>query len=376
MELAAHPFWDNLPEDKLAPLLVVTQVNEFERTTVIFDEGSISDGLYLVLTGTVVFKKNTPQGGSLTVNRCEAGAHFGEIGILSELPRSLRAEAQAGSKLAFIPGDALMKLLQKMEGPVEKILRSVIGHLHNTTHHYVHEIVKQEKLALVGGMMNSIIHDFKNPFCLISLSTQLLQQKHPDADTQRICRNIENQIKRMVQMANDLAAYSRGQAELNFEPVPLASFIEEYKSLNLLSFQNEKYAIRFKVPEVILKADKAKLMRVVQNLLANAFEAMQSDGGKLTVTGEMLRDQSQIELCFSDTGGGIPAEVGDRLFEPFVTYGKVNGTGLGMAIVKSIVDAHDGKIRYTTKPGKGTSFYITLPLWTEDQPEPSRSNEK
>ncbi|MDV7396189.1 cyclic nucleotide-binding protein, partial [Arthrospira platensis SPKY1] len=114
------------------------------------------------------------------------GSHFGEIGILSGLPRSLRAEAQPGCKLAFIPNQAIISLIQKMEGPVEKILRSVISHLHNTTHHYIHEIVKQEKMALVGGMMNSIIHDFKNPFCLISLSTQLLQQKHPDAETQRI----------------------------------------------------------------------------------------------------------------------------------------------------------------------------------------------
>lgn len=364
MELAAHPFWENLPRDKLAPLLAAAQLSHYEVPTVIFEEGSSSDGLYLVLTGMVIFKKCLPNGSCMPVNTCAAGAHFGEIGILSELPRSLQAEAQIGCTLAFIPGETIMGLIDKMEGPVEKILRSVISHLHNTTHHYVHEIVKHEKLALVGGMMNSIIHDFKNPFCLISLSTQLLQQRHPDIETQRICRNIENQIKRMVQMANDLAAYSRGQAELHLERIALKDFVEEYKSLNLLSFQNKKYAVTFDVPDVALKADKAKLMRVVQNLFSNAFEAMSEIGGQLKVEGRLDTDSSMVELKFSDTGTGIPEEVRERLFEPFVTFGKPNGTGLGMAIVKSIIDGHEGSIDFETSEN-GTTFFVRLPLWQE-----------
>jgi signal transduction histidine kinase len=97
---------------------------------------------------------------------------------------------------------------------------------------------------------------------------------------------------------------------------------------------------------------------VLCNLIKNAREAM-PNGGILTITTDLVGNQVVIRI--SDTGIGIPAELLPKLFEPFVTHGKSHGTGLGMAIAKSVVTAHSGKISVSSVPGSGTTVDIRLP---------------
>ena len=99
-------------------------------------------------------------------------------------------------------------------------------------------------------------------------------------------------------------------------------------------------------------------MRAIYNLASNAIEAM-GDHGTLTVRLTRLDDQFRIEI--SDTGPGIPVEIQSRLFDPFVSAGKRNGTGLGTSIAKKIIEEHGGTISFTTAPGQGTTFQIELP---------------
>jgi len=93
-------------------------------------------------------------------------------------------------------------------------------------------------------------------------------------------------------------------------------------------------------------------------LIKNAREAMKG-GGILTLTTDLLEDEIAIRI--SDTGCGIPADILAKIFEPFVTHGKSHGTGLGMAIAKSIVDAHGGRISVASIVGNGTTVDIRLP---------------
>ena len=103
------------------------------------------------------------------------------------------------------------------------------------------------------------------------------------------------------------------------------------------------------------------LFQVFCNLIKNAWEAM-PNGGILTLNTELVEEQVVIRIA--DTGIGIPAEILSRVFEPFVTHGKSHGTGLGMAIAKSIVSAHEGEISIASVLGKGTTVEIRLPLPT------------
>jgi signal transduction histidine kinase len=105
--------------------------------------------------------------------------------------------------------------------------------------------------------------------------------------------------------------------------------------------------------------DQDKMMRVFYNLASNARDAM-PQGGSLVVSTERVDGHVQIE--FKDSGSGMPEEVKARIFEPFMTYGKKHGTGLGMAIVKKVIDDHHGKIEIDSEMGKGTTIRILLPL--------------
>ena len=107
---------------------------------------------------------------------------------------------------------------------------------------------------------------------------------------------------------------------------------------------------------------KDGLQRALRNLATNALEAM-PDGGTLLI--ETTRDPGNERFAIvrvADTGSGIPDEIADRLFEPFVTCGKRGGTGLGLAIVRKLVDDHDGSIEVSKAEGGGTAFTLRLPL--------------
>jgi len=107
-----------------------------------------------------------------------------------------------------------------------------------------------------------------------------------------------------------------------------------------------------------------RFRRVIHNIATNACEAM-ANGGCFTISVDEQKDRFLIML--SDTGPGIPQDIRDDLFEPFVTTGKYSGTGLGLAMVKKIIDEHGGLISFKTSE-KGTAFLIELPVknWPEE----------
>lgn len=360
--LSKHPFFANIEAARLRQLLESARVAELTRGSVVFDEGAPSDAIYLILSGQVAFRKRLANGDHLTVSVSGQGNHFGEVGVLTGERRSLRAEIESDAVIAKIGGDALRDYLRTLPGPVDTLLQSIIKHLHETTRHYVDDILHREKMAVVGAMVNSIIHDFKNPFCLISMSAQILRHRSSSPDVERLCDNIENQVERMVEMARELSEFSRGETRLDKKRLNLRDVLGDFKRLNNPFFENENIRIEMDVPAVEFMGERGKMLRVFQNLVGNAIEAFGEKGGKIEITGEVLAKERAVEVRIRDDGGGIPEEIRDRFFDPFVTHGKREGTGLGSAIVKSIVDAHGGRISFRTETNVGTIFFIRLPL--------------
>ncbi len=360
MEIESHPFFEKISSDQRQELIRHAIIEEYTPDTIIFEEESRSDGMYLVLEGTVAFSKKTPENTFRTVSYSTMGDFFGEIGLFTGETRSSQVESRGNVILAKIPREYLLSFFKSTKGPIENILQSIISHLHDTTQHYIDDLVAQEKLAVVGNMINTIIHDFKNPFCLISLGAQLIMQSHADEKTQKLCNNIEEQVQRMVDMAEELAQFSRGQHELKPEKVNVYKLLERFKALNFPFFQDDLIKIEIDVPDIVIEGEENKLLRVIQNLVGNAIDAFEENPGEISITGKVEGEELKLEI--KDNGSGIPETIREHFFEPFITYGKSRGTGLGSAIAKSIVEAHNGKIRFETKTGKGTTFYISLPI--------------
>ena len=122
------------------------------------------------------------------------------------------------------------------------------------------------------------------------------------------------------------------------------------------------------LPEVL--ADRVQLQQVCMNLMLNAIEAMKGTGGDLTITSEM-REPGELLISVSDQGVGLPMDTPDTMFDAFVTT-KPQGTGMGLAITRSIVDAHGGRLWASANTGPGATFFFTLLADAAEHP-PSRS---
>ena len=197
-------------------------------------------------------------------------------------------------------------------------------------------------MSLVGEMANTIIHDIRGPFQSVQLASDLLQDLYPDDQARDICRGISAQIARVSIMAEELLEFSRGSSKVKLEKVDLADLMDEFEYLNKDLLRANAIPVEFSVESAPIEVDRHKMVRTVQNLLNNALEALKGrPEARIVVSAGPVGACAQIRV--SDNGPGIPEVIRERLFEAFVTHGKKNGTGLGMAIVQSVVAAPSRK---------------------------------
>jgi signal transduction histidine kinase len=360
MKLEAHPFIESISPERLESILTEIETLELVPDAVIFEEQSDPDALFLILEGRVAFTKDKSDGSHQVVSESKSGSFFGEVGVFTGEKRALGARTLEQSRIARVPEPTVKRIIEDSE-PVRRILQSVIHHLKSTTNHYMDEVMRTEKFALVGTMVSSILHDFKNPFSIISLGSNIIKKRHQDDPrTVKICNNMETQIRRMVNMANDLAAFSRGEHEIEIAHVSLDTLFSHFHELNAPFFEDDRVELKFAGNGLSFRGDASRLLRVLQNLVGNAIDAIHAAEieGEIKVIAE--EDGDAIVIRVSDNGPGIPKDIRENFFEPFVTQGKNEGTGLGSAIVKSIVQAHKGGIEFETS-ARGTTFIIRLP---------------
>jgi signal transduction histidine kinase len=223
------------------------------------------------------------------------------------------------------------------------------------------ELVRGERLSAVGQMASSIVHDFRTPMTTLSLTADYLQ-RNADLEPEQRKKKFEqlhSSVRKMNDMMQELLDYSKGDFELNYEPVPVESFAESLQ--NEFEPRFETSNIRFAVScrcGGSMRVDNDRLYRVLANIINNAHDAIQEQGMISVLIEEKNGD---IRFVVEDTGKGIPEEIRAGLFEPFVTSGKKNGTGLGLAIVKRIVELHKGMISFSSEVGKGSEFVVTIP---------------
>ena len=363
MDLKSHKFISFFEPEQAAELCRVAIIETFPNQKVIFEEGDISDFLYLVLEGQVEFRKHIDSNQYQKLTKALPNSFFGELGILDGQPRSTQAIACEEATLAKIPGHSLMEILDRTKGSVAiKLFSYMIQRLRESTEDYVKQTVHKEKMVLLGEMLNTVIHDFKSPLSGINLASGMIKELHPDEETAEWCDLIQAQTQRMSAMVEEFLEFVRGNAVLNRQPVNLARALKRFETLNRVYFQEAQVEFVIETADVVVNADENKLLRVVQNLVGNAVEAFKGCGGRVELT--TWANEQEVQIQIHDNGPGIPEAIRDRLFEAFVTYGKHSGTGLGTAIAKSIIDAHGGQISFQSSYQEGTTFYIRLPFET------------
>jgi signal transduction histidine kinase len=239
-------------------------------------------------------------------------------------------------------------------------LRLVSERLRKVNSHFISELMRTERLSLVGSMANSIIHDLKNPLCTVRCCASLIDRHSDDPKLKELTGLLENAADGMLGMTQELLDYSRGVVTPAKEKIVVERLLEQLNQQSLRFLPGENIQVVQTVTyNGQLDLDLPRFTRVLCNLVKNAREAMPK-GGTLTLVIEKLGEE--VFLRLSDTGTGMPPEILSKVFEPFVTHGKSHGTGLGMAIAKSTVEAHGGKISVSSREGRGTTVEIRLPL--------------
>ncbi|MEK7829483.1 MAG: HAMP domain-containing sensor histidine kinase, partial [Acidobacteriota bacterium] len=232
-------------------------------------------------------------------------------------------------------------------------------------------LLKNERLATIGQMASSIIHDLRNPLATISTAAEVMKNNGLSFDHRGTM--LETQLRasgRMNSMLGELLDFSRGNYKLNRRFLPLAAIVR--RSAQELNVQLSQLGVQLHTDvseEILLDADDEKLGRVFENLLINSLQSFQQMGqgasqqtglgaGKIQILARPENDGVRVDVL--DDGPGIPDSIRERLFEPFISSGKQGGTGLGLAIARGIVEAHGGKISLTDS-AIGAHFVIQLP---------------
>jgi signal transduction histidine kinase len=348
--------------ERIAPDVHVVQLNAGE---VIFREGDPGDLMYLVGQGSVKISKSGRGGQQETLGFIRSGNFFGEMALLDGEPRSAMATAAESTLLGTVDEQTFQHILALAPSRLHmNFLRSVTERLRSVNSHFITEIMRSERLSLVGAMANSIIHDLKNPICIVRCCSDLIAQDSSDPRVRQLTAMTDKAINGMLAMTQELLDYARGSTSLACENVSIWRLFDELnqQALRLLPGHNIQFAKNIRYDGNVF-VDLPRFTRVLANLIKNAREAMPS-GGILTISTDLVHGQVVIRI--SDTGIGIPAELLPKLFEPFVTHGKSHGTGLGMAIAKSVITAHKGKISVASVQGNGTTVDIRLPAPAAD----------
>jgi PAS domain S-box-containing protein len=231
----------------------------------------------------------------------------------------------------------------------------------------------RDRLAALGEMAAGMAHELKNPLAGIEVMAGLLRRKVPDSpDAQSILTDIINEAKMANATVVEVLDYVR-PVRLETERISIGKVLNAAVTMADAKAQRGGIELTLSVEPglPLLHADGHQLCQVFMNLIANAFEAMEGRGHVRVSaeTGQVEEDHGPhgptsvptIVVRVTDDGPGVPAEVVDKIFNPFFTT-KAQGSGLGLAIVRKIIDAHDGRIDIEPVPGGGTRFTVTLPV--------------
>ena len=224
-----------------------------------------------------------------------------------------------------------------------------------------------EQSAVVGRLASAIAHEIRNPLNYINLTLDHLRKAFAPEDQQkretfeRLAQQLKVEVARINSRISEFLNYSRPSA-LELRPLDLRAEAED--ALRMVEVKAAESDIETRVEQVgevpRVMGDEEAMRSIFTNLIINGMQAIDGEGGKLTIriSADDSGHQAQIEI--TDTGRGIETEDISKVFEPYFST-KETGTGLGLAIVKKAVDDHGGSISVKSKPGTGTTFTITLP---------------
>jgi len=270
-------------------------------------------------------------------------------------------------------GDLSQKVQMRKNDEIGKLARSFNDMMEELAEAQ-RQLLQANKLASVGRLAAGVAHEINNPLTgVLTYSSFLLKRAENDPELREDLEVIVRETKRCREIVKGLLDFSRQSVserrsmQMN-DVIPNACRIVK----NQLAMQKTKIAQELEEDLPLIHADPNRMQQVLVNLLVNAGDAMEEEGGTITVKTDMVHDADlgaehqtradAIRVRVIDTGCGIPAGNLDTIFEPFFTTKGTRGNGLGLAIVWGIIERHGGRLSVESEVGKGTTFTFLLPI--------------
>ncbi|MGB9489005.1 MAG: HAMP domain-containing sensor histidine kinase, partial [Terriglobales bacterium] len=224
------------------------------------------------------------------------------------------------------------------------------------------ELLDAERLATIGRMASSISHDLRHSLAAVMANAEFLcESKLTAVQREDLYAEIRVAVNQMTDLIESLLEFSRTRESLRPSYGDVGSVVG--RAVQAVRAHPEFQKIRIRTASEGLTEgwfDFKKLERVLLNLLLNACEAVPADGGEIDI--KLERVGEKLEIRIADNGPGIAEAVRERLFEPFVSHGKENGTGMGLTVVQKILQDHGGDVIVEQTSATGTIFRIDIPL--------------
>jgi signal transduction histidine kinase/DNA-binding NarL/FixJ family response regulator len=221
--------------------------------------------------------------------------------------------------------------------------------------------MEEEQFLVLGQMASMIVHDLKGPLATILGFVSLLQAELASAQREEFAEIINQEVKRLIDMVEELLAFSKGQSHLEITDVDFPALFEEIMELFGINLKRENIQTEICLNGLhSVPGDRKKLKKVFINLLQNAREYLQQLEGKRTIRISSSVADQRVLIHVVNNGPAIPRELLPKLFDPFFSYDKDQGTGLGLTICRKIIEEHNGSIEAYSEPGRN-EFRIALP---------------
>lgn len=230
-------------------------------------------------------------------------------------------------------------------------------------------LLESERLATIGQMATSISHDLRHSLAAVVANAEFLSESRLDShQREELYHEVRIAVDQMTEMLESLLEFSRTSESLRRSYGNLQEPLER-------AIQTARANPEFAGANINMRCegqcegwfDFRRLQRAFQNLVINALEATPKGTANLDIV--MRRMGRNVEIRIQDNGPGIPEDIRERLFQPFVSSGKQYGTGLGLTVVKKILQDHGGAVRVETTSERGTTFVILLPVIVGEQSE-------
>jgi two-component system sensor histidine kinase HydH len=219
--------------------------------------------------------------------------------------------------------------------------------------------VRSERFAAIGEAAAYVSHEIKNPLMVIGGLARQVENKEGEPSLKEKLHIIQSEVQRLENFLGDLRDFTRPATPV-MQKMNINEVIHDVDVLMQEEAKNRDINLVEQLDPHLppLQADPNQMKQVLLNLVKNAFEAMDSGGQIVLASGA---EDNQVWFSVKDTGGGMPPDVLEKIFNPFFTT-KKKGTGLGLAVIHKIVADHHGSVSVQSLPDQGTTFQVKLPV--------------